>query len=81
MARVETVEVNRNGTKVIINKSDFDPQKDTLWGEQKKPEPKERLMSNDQYLSEKYEELYGKKPHHKMKAESIKAAIAEKEAE
>jgi hypothetical protein len=81
MARVETVEVNRNGTKVIINKSDFDPQKDTIWGEQKKFEPKERLMSNEQYLADKYEKLYGKKPHHKLKIESIKAAIAEKEAE
>lgn len=47
MAVIETVEVNRNGVKVIINKSDFDPKKESLWSDKleqvkqiTKPKPK-----------------------------------------
>jgi len=29
--KIETVEINRNGVKLIINKSDFDPKNDTLF--------------------------------------------------
>jgi len=79
MAKVETVEVNRDGTKVIVNKSDFDPSTDKLWGSEEKSES--APMSRNQYAVSRYEELYGKKPHHKMKMESIEAAIAEKEEE
>lgn len=31
-----TVEINRNGSKVIINRCDFDPMRDTLWRNPKK---------------------------------------------
>lgn len=41
MPSVETVEVNRNGTKVIVDKDKFDPAKDKLWGEQE-PAPVKR---------------------------------------
>ena len=36
---VPTVEINRNGNKVIINESDFDSYKDMLWDEQPVPDP------------------------------------------
>ena len=71
MAKLETVEVDRNGTKVIINKSDFDPDRDKLFGG--KAAPQSEPVTDE--LAEEYERLYGKKPHHKMKLENIKAAI------
>jgi hypothetical protein len=33
MASIPTVEVNRGGHRCIINQSDFDPSRDTLWTE------------------------------------------------
>lgn len=41
MSRVETVEVDRNGTKVIVDKDKFNPEKDKLWGE-KEEQPKRK---------------------------------------
>ena len=37
MARVETIAIERNGGKVVINKSDYDPERDTLFGEKAEP--------------------------------------------
>lgn len=73
MARLDTVEIDRNGQRVIINKSDFDAGNHKVWGATTtvRPHPADSLESQ-------YEDLYGKKPHHKLKPESIQAAIDEK---
>lgn len=39
--------------------------------------PAEEPITMREVLAEEYEELYGKKPHHKMKPEKIKAKIEE----
>lgn len=43
--KLETVSVDRDGVEVIINKSDFDPKKDTLWGDKAKPAPKPKAKA------------------------------------
>lgn len=45
--KIEIVEINRNGIKVKINKSDFDPKKHELWNS-KKPETKRGRQSKEQ---------------------------------
>lgn len=45
----------------------------------KEEEPK--TNADEEALKARYEELYGKKPHHKLKPENIQQAIEEKEAE
>lgn len=73
MARLDTVEIDRNGQRVIINKSSFDAGKHKVWGA-----PAAEKAQPDDSLASQYKELYGKKPHHLMKPENIQAAIDEK---
>lgn len=40
MAALPTVYINRDGVKVRINESKYDPAVHTLWGEEK-PQPKQ----------------------------------------
>lgn len=82
MAKIETVKVNRGGVKVIVNKCDFDPSKESLWVDKKAPPKVESdNMDLDAFLAKEYESLYGKKPHHKMKRESVKEAIEKAKSE
>lgn len=46
MTYIETMEVNRNGTKVIINKVDFNSEIETPW-EEDKPKRGRPPMSKD----------------------------------
>lgn len=39
--RIKTVDVDRNGVKVRINESDFNPARDKMWGDAPAPESKE----------------------------------------
>lgn len=78
MARLETIEINRNGTRVIINKSDFVEGEHKLWATSQEPNAKESEPKQDDSLVDQYKELYGKKPHHLMKPENIQAAIDKK---
>lgn len=43
--KLETVSVDRDGVEVIINKSDFDPKADKLWGEAEKPKAKPKAKA------------------------------------
>jgi len=41
----------------------------------------EECMDFDEYLRRKYQDVFGKNPHHKMKRETMQAKIAEAEAD
>lgn len=74
--RVPTMYVNRNGTKVKIDKSKFNPAIDKQWRDS--PEPEKPKADNSE-LRAKYEEVVGKKPGPRMSAEKMQAAIEQAE--
>lgn len=52
--------------------------------EEGREETEEEVSENmdfDEYLRRRYEEVFGKKPHHKMKPETMQAKIDEAEAD
>lgn len=51
MARCKTVTVDRDGTPVRMNESDFDPDKDTLWSDEK-PDPSKMKVAELKKLAE-----------------------------
>lgn len=73
MSRIPTVMVNRKGNKVLINKSDFNPQRDVLWDAAplqekvkelkpvEEPETKEDVGTIDKSLKENDPKLPRKK--------------------
>lgn len=45
---IETMEVDRNGVKVVINKSDFNPAIEKLWADKaEKTEPEKKRKAGE----------------------------------
>lgn len=71
--RLKTVAVDRDGQKVIINESDFDPGRDRKWTEEKSaPEPKDEKDELIAQLSE-----LGVDADRRMSVKNLKARLDE----
>lgn len=78
----------RHGKKIAIDLKEADADKKNGWREvtqdeyfnrkpkaEPKPEPEKKPIDAD--LVSQYEAKHGKKPHHRMSEDSIRAAVAE----
>ena len=70
--RLKTVTIDRDGQKVIINESDFDPARDKSWSDQAKPEPKDDKEDLIAQLSE-----LGVDADRRMSVKNLKARLDE----
>lgn len=69
MRGLPTVTIDRGGKKVVINKSDFDPNKHSLWGAKPEGDVKGRLIAE---LSE-----FGISKDRRSSVESLQTALDE----
>ena len=73
--RIPTVKIAQGDGFLIINESDFDPEKHQLFGVD--PEPEDDDPRSDDELRAALEDGTGKAPHPSMKRETMLAKLAE----
>jgi len=84
MRKIPTVAIDRNGSKVLINKSDFDPKKHVAWGseepalEETRPEVQSETPQDDwETLAERLVMAGLKRPHPNTKLETLRRRVSE----
>lgn len=81
--RLPTVTVDRGGVPVVINKSDFRPYRDRIWGTEPEPEPvpvpPESAKDTKDDLIERLA-AHGVKKDRRTSLENLRELLAEHEA-
>jgi len=90
MRKIPTVAIDRGGSKVLINKSDFDPKKHVTWGSEKPSQPvseetrpevqseaPETPQDDWETLAERLVMAGLKRPHPNTKLETLRRRVSE----